>query len=73
MAVRAKFRCQSVQSFGTALPANIAFSAVADASTPENERFTRYTPSGQLTLTVDNPAVVFTPGADYYLDITPAE
>ena len=73
MAVRAKFRCQSVKSYGTALPANIEFSAVADASTPENERFTKYTPGGQLTLTVDNPAVTFVPGQDYYLDFTPAE
>lgn len=70
---RAKFRCNSVQSFGVSSPATIEFTAVNDDSTPENERFTKYTHSGKLTVSVDNPAVVFVPGASYYLDFTKAE
>lgn len=71
MTVRAKFRCNSVQTFANG-QRNYAFSAMHDTSTPENARFTRYTPSGALNFTVDNPAVEFTPGEDYYLDFTPA-
>lgn len=70
---RAKFRCNSVQNFGPSVPAAIEFTAVADDSTPENERFTKYTPSGTLRISVDNPAVIFEPGASYYLDFTKAE
>lgn len=70
---RAKFRCNSVQSFGPNQPDSIVFTAVYDASTEENERFTKHTPSGTLTMTVDNPAVTFEPGAHYYLDFTKAE
>jgi hypothetical protein len=48
------------------------FTAVHDNDTPENERYSLYTPTGSLTLTVTNPAVSFTPGAYYYLDFTAA-
>jgi hypothetical protein len=44
-----------------------------DESIPEDQRYAKATPSGTLTITVDNPAVVFEPGASYYLDITPAD
>lgn len=72
-ATRAKFRCNSVQSFGPTQPASVAFTAVYDSTTEENARFTKHTPSGTLTMTVDNPAVTFEPGSFYYLDITKAE
>lgn len=69
---RAKFRCASVE------PAyndgrTYRFTAVTDSSTPENERYARYTPSGALTITVDNPNVEFTIGTGYYLDFTPVD
>lgn len=67
MATVAKFRCTSVKSFGAAQPSVVEFSVVYDANTEENQRFTKYTPSGSLSMTVDNPAVVFEPGAFYYL------
>lgn len=73
MAVRAKFKCSSVERFGNTEAANYRFSAVTDQSTPENQRYARYTPSGELRIYVDNPAVVFEPGKDYYLDFTPAD
>jgi hypothetical protein len=67
MNVKAKFRCNSVQDFGPGRPTSVEFMAMYDASTPENERFTKATPSGSLTMTVDNPDVVFRPGRNYYL------
>lgn len=74
--VRAKFRCGSVERFGPAEDAGsrtYRFSASYDDSIPEDRRYARYTPSGSLSITVDNPNVVFEPGRQYYLDFTPAE
>lgn len=53
-------------------PRAFEFSAVYDASIPEDARYARYTPYAQLTLNVDNPAVSFEPGKSYYLDFTEA-
>jgi hypothetical protein len=76
MTTRAKFRCGSVETY-THDPSKgvrtYRFNAVTDASTPENERYARYTPIGELRIQVDNPAVEFIPGKDYYLDFTLAE
>jgi hypothetical protein len=65
MSVRAKFRCMS----DTTMVNNqhtYRFVPVVDDGTPENERYHRYTPSGELTLVVDNPAVGFKVGECYY-------
>lgn len=70
MATRAKFRCNSITDFGSMKECK--FTAICDGSTPENERFQKYTPSGTLTIGVDNPAVSFAVGQNYYLDFTPA-
>lgn len=70
--MRAKFRCNSVSDTGTYIQAQLG--AVADDGTPENERYHKYTPSGSLTITIDNPALseFFTPQNFYYLDFTEA-
>lgn len=74
--VRAKFRCNSFEQFS---PADVAgmrrfrFQAVYDDGIPENRRFARYSPSGELQITVDNPDVNFEPGTFYYLDFTPVD
>lgn len=74
MAVRAKFRCVVVEDYGQSK--KVKFTAVCSApgEIGENERFTRYTPSGEMWMTVDNPAASeqFVPGEFYYLDMTPA-
>lgn len=57
---------QTVASY----PREVVFSAASDYDTPENLRFAQFTPSGTLTMTVDNPAVEFVPGLEYYLDIS---
>lgn len=69
---RAKFRCNSVETFdGDAR--TYRFAPVYDPSVPEDARYARYTPIGELRMQVDNPAVTFEPGRDYYLDFTPVE
>ena len=74
--VRAKFRCDSVESFvpaGTEGARTYRFTPQYDPSVPEDQRYAKYTPSGELRIHVDNPAVSFAPGQQYYLDLTPAE
>ncbi|QDY06177.1 hypothetical protein FJK98_02535 [Micromonospora sp. HM134] len=77
MPIRAKFRCNSVEFRGDptdeATSRSYKLTAVYDTSTPENERFTKATPWGELTIAVDNPAARFEVGATYYLDFTPTE
>lgn len=46
------------------------FQALYDTTVPEDQRYAQSTPSGSLTIVVDNPAVTFEPGRDYYLDFT---
>lgn len=74
-AVRAKFRCTSVETFSTAPEGQrtYRFSAEYDDSVPEDQRYARYTPAGNLSITVTNPAVLFEPGKSYYLDFTRVE
>ncbi len=75
MTVRAKFRCNSAEFFGDhtnpATPRTLTFSPVYDTTTPENERFTKATPWGELKMRVDNPEAHFEVGEFYYLDFTP--
>lgn len=54
-------------------PRTYRFSPEYDDSVPEDQRYARYTPSGELRIQVDNPAVSFEPGKQYYLDFTPVE
>ena len=69
---RAKFRCDSVEHHNGGNRVS-KFSAVSDDGIPEHERYHKYTPAGSIQITVDNPAVEFTPGSLYYVDFTPAE
>lgn len=49
------------------------FLAEYDTTVPEDQRYAQTTPSGSITIQVDNPAVIFTPGRSYYLDFTPVD
>lgn len=73
MTVRAKFRCSSVETFAPAGTRTFRFAAEYDTTVPEDQRYAKYTPSGELRIAVDNPAVEFEPGRSYYLDFTPVE
>ena len=75
MPARAKFRCQSVaysQDPAIEGPRLFTFTAVYDDTIPEDQRFSRYTPFGEVKMTVDNPEIKWTPGTSYYFDITEA-
>ena len=76
--IRAKFRCnfETHKKWGPQedqVTRSYEFMAAYDADTPEDQRFAKATPTGSLTIAVDNPAVVFEPGRSYYLDFTPVE
>lgn len=80
--VRAKFRCDRIvttkeewpRSAGTTTIVHMSPVQGKDGEYGENERFHSATPSGALTMQVDNPAALeqFKPGQMYYLDFVPA-
>lgn len=71
---RAKFRCASVTYHGAEQDENATrqyvFNAVYDTTTPENQRYSKATPWGELKINVSNPEVKFQVGKNYYLDFT---
>lgn len=78
MPVRAKFRCttETRKKWGPSeeqVTRSYEFMALYDPAIPEDQRYAKASPSGTLTIQVDNPAVTFEPGAQYYLDFTPAD
>ena len=74
MATRAKFVCMSVEDYGVSKKVKLAVVYAPDAN-GEDANFTKASPSGELWMTIDNPAasVQFKPGAKYYVDIHETE
>jgi hypothetical protein len=74
--VRAKFKCshfvQHAGYNGAQGSREYHFDAVCADEVDENKRFHKYTPSGKLSMYVDNHAVQFKPGKSYYIDFSPA-
>jgi hypothetical protein len=73
MSVRAKFTVQEVTRFSYSDSATrVKLSAVCADEVEENQRYHRYTPSGSIELTIDNPpaSAVFAPGRTFYVDFT---
>ncbi len=77
--VRAKFKVTKVEqtpggSHKGEILSTVHLSPVTSGSA-ENEQFYKYTPSGGMTLgTVNQDAAKhFTPGAEFYVDFTPAD
>lgn len=71
MATRAKFQCQSVTDHGH--NKQVRLSAVYSRKEgTENRDFTTASPSGELTMAINNPAAAcqFIPLRMYYLDIS---
>lgn len=71
--IRAKFRCNSITDHATMTGKTVKLGPVYDSSIPEDRRFATATPTGDLSMFVDNPAAEFTLGAYYYVDFTPIE
>jgi hypothetical protein len=76
MAVRAKFRCTVVEDYGYSKKVKLtaACARTQDELGGENDRFNKATPSGEMWMTIDNPAasIQFEPGKHYYLDFSEA-
>ena len=72
--IRCKFRVVGIKKTLEAQSEIVSLSAVG-GGTPENESFSKWTPQGDLSITVNNPNVVgtITLGAYYYLDLTLCE
>lgn len=70
--ILAKFRCVSRKRFASN-PDSVEFTTMYDPTLEEDRRFTKATPSGTITMTVDNPAADFEPGADYYVTFRKVE
>lgn len=69
--IRAKFVCASVEKTMTS---EVVKLCAVMATTEENKAWSKYTPNGQLSLTITNSEAQghFEPGAEYFLDVTPA-
>ena len=65
--VRAKFHCESKDGELVTLRACI--------DGEENKEWSKWTPHGELRITISNPAALaaFEAGKDYFLDFTPAD
>lgn len=73
MTSRAKFKVTSItESEGGLKTANLQ---PVTGGSPENESFYKWTPGGQIQLSVLNPEVAkdFVPGRAFYVDFTPAD
>lgn len=74
MPVDAMFKCKEVttrESFSSeAVAVSVKLEACIDG--PGNEDWSKYTPAGEMTMTITNPAVegFFVAGEDYRLSIT---
>lgn len=75
MSVKAKFKVESVTDFGPSMGKQVRLRAVSDDGIPENQRYHKYTPSGEITLSIDNPSAAdqFIPGKAFYVDFTSAD
>jgi hypothetical protein len=76
--MRAKMQVNKVERFAGS--DRITCNAVAASAYPadgsdEDNTYAKFSPAGELTLTIANPALLgkIEPGQKYYLDFTPAE
>lgn len=69
--MRAKMSVTSVQRFA-ANNEIVQFNAVS-SGTPEDNTYSKYTPSASVSITITNPTLLdkFIPGCTYYVDFTP--
>lgn len=76
MTVRAKFQVQSIkETMWNRQSREVVLSPVCDDGIPEHQRYAKYTPSGMVTIVIDNPLAVaqFELGKYYYVDFNKVE
>ncbi len=72
--VRGKFRVDKITRHAWSKEAGeVTLSAVCDDGIEENARYAKFTPSGSITMMIDNPPALaaFELGAEVYVDFTP--
>jgi len=75
MSVRGKFRLSEITHLDYNDSAKrLTFNAVCNDGTEENAKFHKYTPTGQISMTVDNPEAMkqFELRKEYFVDFSPA-
>jgi hypothetical protein len=75
MTVRGKFQVQEKHNYASGTAQTIVLRPVYDQSLPEDARFAKYTPSGEIKMYVDNPIAqeALQLGKFYYVDFTVTE
>jgi hypothetical protein len=70
--VRAKFQLTAIKTFDYG-GQELTFSTRYDNTIPEDQRFQKATPTGSITMLVDNPVALeqFKMGESYYVDFNP--
>lgn len=74
--VRGKFQVNKVSQVNWNKDVRvIELQALMDSTTEENRRFAKFTPSGTITMTIDNPSAsdYLAIGKKFYVDFTEAE
>lgn len=73
MTIRAKFQCHYIHKSDDGLSRTVNLNAVTTGS-PENEEWSKYTPGGQISIHISNPAAFnkFEQGKEYYVAFTEA-
>lgn len=74
MGVRAKFVCRSVDKAEGHSPSEIVRFEAVTADTDENKTWSKYTPWGELRMSITNPAAFgqFAIGQEIFVDLNPA-
>ena len=75
MTARCKFRVKSVTIYSHHERVVDLEASYDEPLSKEDRAFAKYTPNGQMTVTITNPSVfdVFKPESYVYIDITPAQ
>lgn len=73
MNIRAKMRCAAIERSGESERVTLYPVYSADPNS-ENAQWAKWTPAGDLHLTIDNPSAqgAFIKEQEYFIDITPA-
>lgn len=72
MNFRAKMKVESITDYGANYSKQYKFRCQYSNNREDNS-FSKYTPSGELSLHIDNPEIKLNIGDVYYLDFTKAE
>jgi len=73
--VRGKWKLSEIHQLDWSPTAKrYVFNAVCNDNTPENERYHKFTPTGSMSMIIDNPPAQaqFELGKEYFFDATPA-